>query len=83
MDDPKVDRDGDDDEPRRLRRLQMMMQMVQAVIAQGDVTLEEAADLAAGARHAALALFPGKDLAYDLIYRPRLERLIAERFGPL
>ena len=82
MDDPKVDRDGDD-EPRRLRRLQMMMQMVQAVIAQGDVTLEEAADLAAGARRAALALFPGKDLAYDLIYRPRLERLIAERFGPL
>lgn len=82
MDDPKVDRDGDD-EPRRLRRLQMMMQMVQAVIAQDDVTLEEAADLAAGARRAALALFPGKDLAYDLIYRPRLERLIAERFGPL
>lgn len=82
MDDPKVDRDGDD-EPRRLRRLQMMMQMVQAVIAQDDVTLEEAADLAAGARRAALALFPGKDLAYDLIYRPRLERLIVERFGPL
>ncbi|MGH9542163.1 MAG: hypothetical protein ACRD2H_09805 [Terriglobales bacterium] len=82
MDDPKVDRDGDD-EPLRLRRLQMMMQMVQAVIAQDDVTLEEAADLAAGARRAALALFPGKDLAYDLIYRPRLERLIAERFGPL
>lgn len=82
MDDPKVDRDGDD-EPLRLRRLQMMMQMVQAVIAQDDVTLDEAADLAAGARRAALALFPGKDLAYDLIYRPRLERLIAERFGPL
>ncbi|HZT72993.1 MAG TPA: hypothetical protein VE996_05025 [Terriglobales bacterium] len=70
-----------DDEPRRLRRLQMMMQMVQAVIAQGDISLDEAADLAAGARRAALALFPGKELAFDLIYRPRLDRLIAERYG--
>lgn len=70
-----------DDEPRRLRRLQMMMQMVQAVIAQGDISLDEAADLAAGARRAALALFPGKELAFDLIYQPRLDRLIAERYG--
>lgn len=74
------DRDADD-EPRRLRRLQMMMQMVQAVIAQGDISLDEAADLAAGARRAALALFPGKELAFDLIYQPRLDRLIAERYG--
>lgn len=70
-----------EDERRRLRRLQMMVQMVSSVLAQSDLTIEEAAELAAGARRAALALFPGKELAFDLLYRPRLQRIIHERFG--
>jgi hypothetical protein len=36
--------------------------------------------MAANARRAALTMFPGKELTYDLIYRPRLQRLINERF---
>jgi hypothetical protein len=69
------------DEARRLRRLQVMMSMVMSVISQDpDLTVEEAAEMAAGARRAALNLFPDKELAYDLIYRPRLQRLIRERF---
>jgi hypothetical protein len=69
------------DEAKRLRRLQVMMSMVMSVISQDpDLTVEEAAEMAAGARRAALALFPDKELAYDLIYRPRLQRLISERF---
>ncbi len=69
------------DEGRRLRRLQVMMNMVMSVISQDpDLTLEEAAELAAGARRAALTMFPDKELAYDLIYRPRLQRLMHERF---
>lgn len=78
---PRAAGDESEDEPQRLRRLQLMMQMVQAVIAQSEITPDEAADLVQGARRAALALFPGKELAFDLIYRPRLDRLIAERFG--
>jgi len=71
----------DEDEARRLRRLQMMMSMVMSVIGQDPgLTLEEAADMAANARRAALTMFPGKELTYDLIYRPRLQRLINERF---
>ncbi len=68
------------EEARRLRRLQIMVEMVMGVIAQSEITLEEASELAAGARQAALAMFPGKELAFDLLYRPRLERLIRERF---
>ena len=34
----------------------------------------------ASTRRAALSMFPGKELAYDIIYRPRLQRLINERF---
>ena len=69
------------DEAKRLRRLQVMMNMVMSVISQDpDLTVEEAAEMAAGARRAALTLFPGKELAFDLIYRSRLRRLISERF---
>lgn len=68
------------EEARRLRRLQIMLDMVMGVIAQNEISLDEANELAAGARRAALAMFPGKELAFDLLYRPRLERLIRERF---
>ncbi len=74
-------KDTNNEEARRLRRLQVMMSMVMSVISQDpDLTLEEAAEMAANARRAALSMFPDKELAYDLIYRPRLQRLMNERF---
>ncbi len=55
------------DEARRLRRLQVMMSMVMSVISQDpDLTVEEAAEMAANARRAALTMFPDKELAYDI-----------------
>jgi hypothetical protein len=70
-----------EEEARKIRRLQLMISMVMSVIAQDpNLTVEEAAELAAGAKRAALAMFPDKELAYDLLYRPRLQRLITERF---
>jgi hypothetical protein len=69
------------EEARKIRRLQIMMSMVISVISQDpNMTLEEASEMAADARQAALAMFPGKELAYDLIYRPRLQRIMNERF---
>ena len=69
------------EEARRIRRLQIMMSLVMSVISQDpDLTLEEAAEMAANARRAALAMFPDKELAYDILYRPRLQRLMNERF---
>ena len=70
-----------EDEARRIRRLQVMMSMVSSVISQDpSLTVEEASELAAGAKRAALAMFPDKELAYDLLYKPRLQRLMTERF---
>jgi hypothetical protein len=75
------DERGNDEEARRIRRLQVMMSMVMSVISQDPgLTLEEASEMAANARRAALSMFPDKELAYDLIYRPRLKRLMNERF---
>jgi hypothetical protein len=70
-----------DQEARKIRRLQVMMGMVMSVISQDpSLTVEEASELAAGAKRAALAMFPDKELAYDLLYKPRLQRLMNERF---
>lgn len=70
-----------EEERRKLRRLQIMMSMVMSVISQdADLSIEEASELAANAKRAALAMFPDKEFAYDILYKPRLQRLIAERF---
>lgn len=69
------------EEARKIRRLQIMMNMVMSVISQDPhLTLEEASQMAADARRAALAMFPDKELAYNLIYKPRLQRLLNERY---
>jgi hypothetical protein len=69
------------EEQRQIRRLQMMMNMVMQVVAQDtSLSVDEASQMIADARTAALAMFPGKELAYDLIWRPRFQRLMRERF---
>ena len=69
------------DEARKIRRLQVMISMVMSVISQDpNLTIEEASELSANARRAALAMFPGKELAFDILYKPRLQRLMMERF---
>ncbi len=68
-------------EARNIRRLQLMIGMVMSVISQDhNLTLEEASELVAGAKRAALAMFPDKEFAYDILYKPRLQRLMNERF---
>ena len=70
-----------DEEARKIRRLQLMISMVMSVIGQDpSLTLEEASELAANAKRAALAMFPDKEFTYDILYKPRLQRLMNERF---
>jgi hypothetical protein len=70
-----------EEEARKIRRLQVMISMVMSVIGQDpNLSYDEASELAAGAKKAALAMFPDKELAFDLLYKPRLQRLIRERF---
>jgi hypothetical protein len=70
-----------EEEAKKIRRLQLMMSMVMSVIGQDpSLTIEEASQMAADVKRAALAMFPDKELAFDLLYKPRLQRLIRERF---
>lgn len=69
------------EENRKIRRLQTVVNMVTQVIAQ-DPTLgvEEASEMVADTRRLALGMFPDKELAFNLIYWPRLQRLMRERY---
>lgn len=69
------------EERKQLRRLQMMMNMCLQVIAQdGSLSIDEASRMIADSREAALNMFPGKELAYDLIWKPRFQRMMMDRF---
>jgi len=69
------------EEARKLRRLQWMIGMVMSAIGQDpNLTVEQASELVANARSYALDMFPGKELAFDLLYRPRLQRAMRDRY---
>jgi len=70
-------------EAKNIRRLQIMVGMIISVIYQDpSLTLEQASEMVSNARTAALAMFPEKELAWNILYRPRLYRAIEERFRP-
>ena len=70
-----------EDEDRRLRQLRIAVSLALNVIGQTEVSVAQAQELVSATRAMALRLFPGKELAFDLIYLPRFRRLITERFG--
>jgi len=69
------------EENRRIRFLRFLVDLSIQSIQENDLSLEEALGLVEEAKRAALNLFPGKELAFELIYRPRFQRVIGERFG--
>lgn len=70
------------EEEQRLRRLRLLVDITAHVIAEDEkVTLCEALRLVEAARTAATRLFPENTTTFDLVIRPRLERIIDERFG--
>lgn len=67
-----------DEESRRIRRLQVVVRLALGIIAQGGIPYEEASELAAATRNVALTLFPEGGETYDLLYRPKFQRLLWE-----
>ncbi len=68
------------EETRKVRRLQLVVDLVTSVLWQSDIPVEEAAELVAATRRFALSLFPDKGPTYDLLYKPRFQRLLAEKY---
>jgi len=78
MDDPSVQptQQEIDEESRRIRRLRILVHITLETIAGGDLSPEDAAQMIAETRKIALDMFPGKERAFDLIYRPRVTKLM-------
>ncbi len=68
------------EENRNLRYLRFLVDLALMEIRAGSFTLEEAEKVVENVRSQALQLFPGKETAFDWIYRPRFRRAITETF---
>lgn len=69
------------EENRRVRRLQVVVDLVMNLLSQSDMPIEEASALVAQTRQFALSLFPDKEGTYNLIYQSRFQRLLREKFN--
>ena len=69
------------EEEGRLRRLRLLVDVTAQVLSEDEqLTFCEALRLVEAARTAALRLFPEKNDTFELVIRPRLNRIILERF---
>lgn len=68
------------EENKRVRYLQRLVDFTLALIAQSNIPLSEAQSLVAAVRNKAHQLFPDKKQTFELIYSPRFRRLIAEKY---
>jgi hypothetical protein len=68
------------EENRRLRYLRFMVDLALMEIRSGSLTLAQAGEIVEHLRRQALMLFPGKETAFEIIYRPRFQRAITETY---
>jgi len=66
------------EEQNKMRMLRAIVDLTTAILRQGNLTVPEAISLMKATKKGVLHLFPGKEDVYDLIYRPRFERIIQE-----
>ncbi len=67
-------------EDKKIRLLRRMVDLTMSIIIDTEMTLEEASRHAAGVREFAVRLFPGKGDVFDLVYGPRLKRLLRDKY---
>ncbi len=68
------------EENRKVRRLQLVVDLVTNILRQSEVSVEMATELVAATRRFALTQFPDKEQTFELIYKPRFQRLLAEKY---
>ncbi len=68
------------EEARKARKVQIAVDFSLATLRQTDMPVEDAAELVAATRRYALSLFPDKERTFDMIYRPRFQRVLTEKY---
>ena len=67
------------EEQKKIRYLRTVVDLTAATLCQADLTLVQALELVRATKRHVLFIFPDKEDTYDLIYKPRFERIIRER----
>ena len=70
-----------EEENKKMRYLRILVDLTTAILLQEDLSVPEALDLISSTKRQVLSLFPDKEDTYDLIYKPRFERLIIEKLA--
>ena len=68
------------EENRKLRFLRFLVDFSILSIQQGALSFDEALNVIEDVKRTACGLFPGKEETFELIYRPRFNRVMNERF---
>jgi hypothetical protein len=79
---PVASREQLADEARRAQKVRQVVDIATNLIMQSSMTRRDAESLVAAVRERILALFPGGDETYELIYAPRFRRLLDEFAAP-
>ena len=69
------------EENKKIRNLRFMVDLSLSLIADGNLTREEAVEYFIRTKKYALNLFPGKENAFELLYAPKFRRLITSIYG--
>lgn len=67
-----------EEEQRKMRLLRTIVDLTSAILNQSNLTVPEGIELIGATKKGVLQLFPDKEDVYELIYRPRFERIIKE-----
>ncbi len=67
-------------EQKKINRLRLLVDLTMSIIMQTDIPLAEAQQMVEGLKRHAVNLFPGKEETFELIYRPRFNRIIMEKY---
>ena len=71
-----------EEENRKMRKLRWIVDLTIGVLYQDPhLSVAEARHMVENVRRAALNLFPGKEATFDIVLRPRFERVLKERWG--
>jgi hypothetical protein len=76
----KPDEGEIEEENRRIRTLRLLVDFSLTYLAQGKLSLAEAQAVVQGVKNQALRLFPDKEETFDLIYLPRFQRLLRDKY---
>ena len=68
------------EEERKINQLRVAVDFANNIISEGEITYGEALKLVESLKTLAMNLFPEKEETFELIYRPRLNRVLDKRF---